>query len=73
MCPTTGEIETRIPHPLLGFIPLEDPVPLHGEAKEVCTACSRSFLPSLNPRGQCAHVGEWHATFGDCSYIKVSG
>jgi len=35
------------------------------------TTGGTEFLLSLNPTEDCAHVGEWHSSFEDCSYIKV--
>jgi hypothetical protein len=36
----------------------------------LCHKCGREFNIDTNPSGACAHVGKWHATFNDCSYLK---
>lgn len=37
-----------------------------------CAKCHREYGPFDNPKGQCSHKGEWHATYSDCNYAKCA-
>ena len=70
MNPTTGVVKTYIPDPDTGFVAHAD-APAVGPASRVrCTLCRTRVTPELNPSGRCAHVGDWHAAYSDCSKLK---
>lgn len=74
MCAAHGIMHTRIPQDTsdetIGFQPCEEPIPFGGGERTTCTKCSYSYLKTLNPIGDCAHIGEWHSTFADCNKLK---
>ena len=34
----------------------------------LCTVCGIAYGPFKNPKGECSHAGEWHATYENCNY-----
>eukprot|EP00759_Apiculatamorpha_spiralis_P052126 PhF_6_TR5610/c0_g1_i1/m.8102 len=72
MQPSKRFIETRLPIPRYGFrlAPASEITKAQNEGKATCSACSRTFNTALNPAGECTHIGQWHARYEDCSYIK---
>ncbi|KAL6066767.1 Acid ceramidase [Balamuthia mandrillaris] len=73
MCPCTGSFHTRLPQEdaAVGFMPSEEEVlPEGGAKRSQCTNCNKLLIQEWNVKGDCAHTGKWHATFGDCSVLK---
>jgi len=66
MCPSTNELESRLPNDRYGFNPVANPAPFGGEARSDCTRCKRRYNPAKNVEKQCYHIGKWHNTFQDC-------
>jgi len=68
-----GMLRTVIPHPYKdshdspGFRGLDYSISV---VRSTCQACRFACVRGLNVEGDCGHIGEWHSTFGDCSYLK---
>jgi len=75
MVPSKGLLRTLLPQDYelsIGFRPCKNPAPLGGVQRKTCTVCSAKYIEELNVKGFCGHVGKWHETFDDCSYMKCA-
>ncbi|ETO22544.1 hypothetical protein RFI_14647 [Reticulomyxa filosa] len=72
MIPSLGYLETRIPHPQLGFKPVSQKFAQDSEKLiwKTCTKCNTRVHVSLNVKGECVHSGEWHDDYDKCSTVK---
>eukprot|EP00300_Choanocystis_sp_HF-7_P007755 c15494_g1_i1.p1 GENE.c15494_g1_i1~~c15494_g1_i1.p1 ORF type:complete len:462 (+),score=64.04 c15494_g1_i1:53-1387(+) len=72
MNPRTGRLRTIIPHARVGFRPHDEPAVVGAAARVPCRRCGAEVTPSLNAARQCAHVGDWHAVYADCSKMRCA-
>ncbi|KNC52083.1 acid ceramidase subunit beta [Thecamonas trahens ATCC 50062] len=69
--PITGVVKTYLPNTRSGFRHRSTAV-AGPDARVRCRNCRTRFTESLNASGRCAHVGDWHAAYNDCSKIKCA-
>lgn len=76
MSVSDGYLETRLPNKRYGFVKdyygdEEEEEPIDDEEEWMtCKNCARRYHDSLNAKGECSHIGEWHSTFNDCDKLS---